>query len=514
MEGEQSAFAALMDLIGQMNQQSEPGVIDNALVEIARAKLSKIEIDRLLRGIRANTGTTLTALREGLTEQRKNQSDGQVDIPYLVMKKLLKEHFAGGRYLIRGPDKSFWAYNGQHWQMLKDERLENLLIGIVEEMVPEGGNYRTHMKYAFDLLVAESARFHDRLLNPDHIMPVINVQNGELWIDTDGSASLRPHSPESCLISVLNIAYDPAATCPRFDQAMLDIFARASDPADMVRHMEEIMGYIIQPRRFIASFFVWIGDGSNGKTQLSNILIELLGPSNVHADRIGNLKTNRFIFGSLVWKSLFLDDDMRAGEELSDDLIKMLSEAKRMAGERKFKDVFEYVSRIALLILCNDYPRLADLSHGMRRRMQIVPFERIFGNKDRDDTLFPDIIAKELPGVLNRLLAGFQRLTLRGRFEEPEDCLLAKAEWIRQANPLPSFIAEICRENAQARVRVRDLYHRYRDWCGDNGIRQPLTKQELHRNLSKLGYKTVTRDGYPCIQGLELATTCAPYYNK
>src|SRR5262249_1532531 len=74
-------------------------------------------------------------------------------------------------------------------------------------------------------------------------LSVINSANGELWIDDSGSAMLVKHDPKSRLRDCLNVSDDPAATAPRYDQAIRQIFSRAADPEAMVRYFEELAGY-------------------------------------------------------------------------------------------------------------------------------------------------------------------------------------------------------------------------------------------------------------------------------
>jgi phage/plasmid-associated DNA primase len=64
--------------------------------------------------------------------------------------------------------------------------------------------------------------------------------------------------------------------------------------------------------------------------------------------------------------------------------------------------------------------------------------------------------------ILNRALAGYQRLLARGtKFKLPTAVEQATARWIQQANPLPAFIAACCQKNAQARCLMQDFYHAF-----------------------------------------------------
>ena len=110
---------------------------------------------------------------------------------------------------------------------------------------------------------------------------MVNCANGEVWLDKDGKAELRPHDPASRLTYCLPVAFDPSATCPIFDKTLHEIFGEASDPQDMARHCDEFFGYGIQPRRDIPTFWLLIGHGANGKSKLLQTLQRLVGPASV-----------------------------------------------------------------------------------------------------------------------------------------------------------------------------------------------------------------------------------------
>ncbi|MBI3281395.1 MAG: hypothetical protein HYZ57_16300 [Acidobacteria bacterium] len=62
-----------------------------------------------------------------------------------------------------------------------------------------------------------------------------------------------------------------------FDQVVLEIFQDSAEPEETRRHLYEVYGYAIQPRRFIKIFMLWQGGGDNGKSKLVEVLIELIG---------------------------------------------------------------------------------------------------------------------------------------------------------------------------------------------------------------------------------------------
>jgi putative DNA primase/helicase len=189
----------------------------------------------------------------------------------------------------------------------------------------------------------------------------------------------------------LSVEYDPAARCPLYDKTLAQIFGQAEDPEEMVRHWHELVGYIIQPRRHIPTVVICLGAGSNGKSMLWQMIgHDLLGLSLVSSQRIESLDKNRFTTASLVGKLLLIDDDVRAGIRLPDGELKKISEEKAITAEHKYGRSFEFVARCIPILLCNNAASLADVSHGMSRRLMVIPFDRTF-REEADSNLLPTI---------------------------------------------------------------------------------------------------------------------------
>jgi putative DNA primase/helicase len=210
--------------------------------------------------------------------------------------------------------------------------------------------------------------------------------------------------------------------------------------------------------------------------------------------------------GRIFGKLLFVDDDVRAGARLPDGVLKTISEAKEVTGELKYQPSFNFVVRTVPVLLCNNIPSLADLSHGMLRRLMVIPFNRRFTDQDRDPDLFERIWANELPGVLNRTLRGYRRLLERGtKFKRPAAVRQATNRWLQQANPLPAFVETHCTQQVGGRCLVAVFYKAYTTWTQDMGYTLTQTQQTVTRNLEHLGYTTTKTNKGLAIIGLMLA---------
>jgi putative DNA primase/helicase len=335
---------------------------------------------------------------------------------------------------------------------------------------------------------------------------VINCLNGELWIGSEGTVELRKHAATSYLRSCLDVIYDPFAECPRYDEALKQIFGKAKPSRKgMVRHWNDFVGYLIQSGREIPVVAILKGGGSNGKTVLMKTVIELLGDNLVSAQRIESLE-NQFAMGNLLGKQLLIDDDVRAGVRLPDGQLKKISEAKKVTGEHKHGKQFNFTVRALPVLLCNNVPSLADVSLGMRRRLMVIPFDRTFADREQDADLFAGIWRTEMPGVLNRAIEGLRRVIGRGmRFRHPAAVKAAKHTWLIEANPLPAFIEECCTRNPKASCLLADFYMRYTNWAVAKGFTRLQQAASLGRNVQNLGFVMTKRNKGQTILGLSFS---------
>ncbi|MGM4872900.1 phage/plasmid primase, P4 family [Bradyrhizobium sp. 956_D2_N1_5] len=465
----------------------------------------------LLAALRAENKNLAPPLRKEEVERIARSIAGypvgkdQADLAERVMKIMLDNEFGGGDHLIRCADERFWMYNGRYWEPAQESWLRGRTLAAIQAMPDRGGAVTSAIiGQVATLLKASRAVNDDRLRFVKEPLPVINCLNGELWIDADGGVELRKHQASSYLRHCLNVNYDPSAKCPQYDKALREIFSRA-EPASrgMVRHWNEVVGYMIQHRREIGAVIILKGGGSNGKTVLMQTALKLLGDNLVSAQRIESLE-NQFALGNLLGKLLLLDDDVKAGIRLPDGQLKKISEAKTVTGEHKHGPQFNFTIRSLPVLLCNNVPSLADVSHGMRRRLMVIPFDRTFTEEEKDDELFPTIWKDEMSGVLNRAIKGLQRVLGRGmRFKYPKAVSAAAHVWLAEANPLPAFIEECCTREPSASYLLSDFYAAYTAWSQAKGYTRIQQSGSVARNLISLGFLMKKRNRGQTVLGLK-----------
>ena len=131
----------------------------------------------------------------------------------------------------------------------------------------------------------------------------------------------------------------------------------------------------------------------------------------------------------------------------------------------------------------------------MTLRAQVVQFERAFLRPEECEPDHPDrqhpelwerVFREEMPGVLNRLLAGFERVRCRGSFNPPARMRQAHEQWCATANPFSGFIHEclVQTHDEGHTLTPPELFDTYTHWADEERI---PAKHRVHNvaNLTK-----------------------------
>ncbi len=501
------SFDETLTMAEALTKESGPDAVNAVLKAAAHGKFDPVAESMILAAITRRTKLPKTPLRQQLRLIEQELGLVPNDLALEIARKVRSEHFNGGSHILRCADGSYWVFRGTHWRETTGSQIRKLLLEDANKV------FQFYNGSSLSSLVGSSKTCLDDLLGTDEDvlgltgepLPVVNCKNGEVWIEADGSASLLPHRPESRLTYCLQIEYDPEAICPKYDKALHEIFGESTEPGEMVRHWHEFVGYAIQPTRDIASFWILIGHGSNAKTVLLKTLQRLVGPEAVLNDQIDSFQRDRFNIAALSGKLLLVDDDLRENVVLDDGLLKKLSEAKAISARHAYgRRKFNYRCLALPVMAGNSYPLTKDVSYGLVRRAQVIPFDRTFAAAEANPRLFPAIWESELPGILNRALEGLTRLRQRTEFKPPDDCVRAVAEFMMHANPLMAFIDEKCAHEPDGRTYLRDFRAAMKAWAIDQGVKRPPTDKTLKRKFEGLGFKVSMVKGYPQIFGLSL----------
>lgn len=266
----------------------------------------------------------------------------------------------------------------------------------------------------------------------------------------------------------LPFGFDPEAHCPLWQETISDIFPSLGDGDMRISVLQECFGYALIHWPFsLPKALVLVGNGSNGKSTVLEVLESLVGKQNVShvgLDRFGN----RFDIAAMSLKLLNVMRDMPRMSKAAEGVLKSLISNEPILAEEKFLPAFSLRFRGKLVFATNHLPGFTDLSDGLWRRLLIMPFYACFKGKTEDKSRV-DRLQDELPGIFNWALRGARRLFAHRDFTHCSVCTTALESHRRDQDTVALFVAECCVRGVEEEVGRDALYAAYKGWCLHNG---------------------------------------------
>lgn len=472
------------------------------------ANLDRLDQHKLFKVIAARTGVGIRVLAHSWDALNQLPAAATNDGQIALAQRILAEHYAGGEHLIHAPDGVFYAFGGRRWAEVHEQAIGKLALDLIlaEPGAFGAGHANNVIRGALGALrYMRNVEVHPFGLDAAGA-PVLCLQNCELHFK-EGEWEQRPHAAATMQTHEFPFAFDATATCPEFDGALEKIFAHAKDPTGMIRHVLEIIGYIVQPTRPLPLVVALYGSGANGKSSLLSVIKAILGSDLVFANSVELLGRDRFVSAELAGRRAYIDDDVKMSARLDDGLLKTIAQDQVLTARRAYgRRAFSFRVTATPILAMNSVPHIADVSHGFLRRLQVIPFDRRFEPDEQDHQLFERIIKNELPGVLNRVLAGFLRLYVRQDFDPPVDCLEARRRFQEEASPLAAFVREAFHPDPGGRVKLPAVYQALQAWCGTTGAKVPATRNQLKSRLEAMDFQIHKSNGVMCVRDVRLGT--------
>lgn len=325
---------------------------------------------------------------------------------------------------------------------------------------------------------------------------LLNFANGTLSL-TD--YTLKPHDPLDMLTKSSGVAYDPSATCPKWEAFVLE--SLEGDP-ERVRYLQKALGYALTGDCARHMFFIMHGEGNNGKSVMMQTISRILNigesgyvyPAKINSflatrnseDKIGNDVLD------MAGHRLIYAEEPRRGVTFNDGLIKDLAAGGPQTGRRLHENMqnFSFIGK--LFFLCNHLPNLSDTGRGLQRRVAVIPFGRGVANEKVDINL-PDKLFTEASGILNWLLDGHKALLAEGdRSLLVATCPAvdeATQKYLASNNKIGQFIEDWCEVGTGYRERTALIRTGYEAWLDEYGYDKLASTQGIvNEGLATLGF--------------------------
>jgi len=318
-------------------------------------------------------------------------------------------------------------------------------------------------------------------IDPRHInnpeRQIIVFKNGVLDLK---SGELKTHSPEWLHTIGIPHNYNSEATCVHFERFIGEVL-----PLEAHRLVKQLLGFLLIPSTDFRKFFVFLGEGANGKSTLLKVIEAMLGAENVSHQSLHALGDNRFASFELFGKLANIYADLEDYDVRKTGFLKQITAGDTISYERKFKDPFSAPVTARLVFSANRMPRIADESEAISDRIILVDFPYRFEEAQQDKKLIYKLTAEEeIEGILAKwAIPGLKKLLSKGQFDIPRRGQELLQVYRRQCDPFSDFVHQRLEAHPDRWITRQDLYDRYACWCDNQEVGE-LSYQEFNRRIS------------------------------
>ena len=320
------------------------------------------------------------------------------------------------------------------------------------------------------------------------------------WRVADPVVFTGRHFAEHRHTRITAARYDPAATCPEWEKAMLDWLG----DEELVRFTGKLVAASVRGLVTLKLLIVLLGGRNSGKTTFLEVLMAVLGGYATTAQPTILRKGNRS--GSTLSDDL---DDLRGyrfvtttetsgAEQMDEPRVKRLSGGDRVRARGLYRSSAEWDPLFLLWLATNAVPRMSGDDAALWGRLQPVRFPYLFTPTGktpegkpckRADPTLKDRLAAEAPGILAWIIRHLELLYQEG-LPEPEAVARERSELQRQQDTVGQFIAAVRADpeqvaadsgaggvwagvvtaHADLKIRFTHFYMHYVRWLKSPGI--------------------------------------------
>ena len=383
----------------------------------------------------------------------------------------------------------------------------------------EGQDYRTHDK---------RQRFMERSLNKglnaamihmaksriaiplalldsdDHLL---GVRNGILDLE---SQRLIEKSRDYYVTRMADVAFEPEATCPLWQSFMAETFGNNQL---MIDYVEGIVGNMLSGHTRRQEFYMFIGDGANGKSTLISLVATLMGdyarsilPSTLFERQAG--EQGNYDLALLPGVRLAVAHEAESRLRLNSARLKQLTGTDEIAARPIRRQPFNFRPKCKIVMVANKRPQIDAYDEALKRRVRITTFPNQVPEDRRDPYLLEKLL-EESPGILNRLVSAGARLRAN-QIAVPPSVYAATQSYFADMDYVAAFLEELTEKVDGAMVAKADLYAAFVGRCKTECLK-PRAMAELTSIMKRKGFEETRSNSVRGWKNLRLLTMTPPH---
>ena len=362
----------------------------------------------------------------------------------------------------------FYNWNLHYYEEVLDKIYLRFFLQILEKM--DSSLWTADVEGYYHLLFKRNIK--NSLKSVEMPTDCINVMNGVYFLKSD--EFVEGDHPEKFFTYCLEFEYDPTAKAPIFEGFIKDIL---NGDADSEISLQESLGLSLDMEGHCQKIVYYGGSGANGKSTLTNALVECLTIKNCATVSLKELIESEFIKATLYQKIICVCSENVQDKPIDTSVLKNISGSDYLVINRKYKEPIHAKIFAQMYVVSNDLV-LDDRSRAMERRLLPFKFCNYYTTNPRPGTNerlidfdLQQKINQEIQGVFNYILEGYKRVRDHNwRVHESHAVKTYREELLEEANPVRTFVNDCIVYAPDKRPKKKDIYNSFLAWCSNNGI--------------------------------------------
>lgn len=269
---------------------------------------------------------------------------------------------------------------------------------------------------------------------------------------------LESYTPNILATYKINNKYIVGSRCDRFISFINTITNNDNELAMLI---QEIMGYALVNNTKAQKFFLFYGEGSNGKSVLEALIRAMVGKDNTSSVSLEQLRSN-FVIGNIVGKLVNIASENESDFEV--EKLKAITSGDSITIDQKYKEPYQYTPTCKMIFISNSLPNTSDNSYGFYRRLVIVPFNKTIKSDERDVNLTYKLL-NEIEGIVQWAIAGLERLEKNNyQFTNPKEVSRVMDKYKEEQDPVYLFYKDKLIYKVGVRTNKKKILESYLLW--------------------------------------------------
>jgi len=370
---------------------------------------------------------------------------------FFVMRHL-KNYLAIGEYTVLVPATKKAAAYKENVPFNKSHKTKTAMANYVSWLLREPG-----------VGLDENQGAPCSLTGQFDVKTCLAVKNGILdWGDV--KHVLYEPSPELYTFNYLDYHYIKDAKCDLWDNYLA---TSTSNNEELITLLEDWLGYVLMVGDTSAQKILYLtGEGGTGKSIYTDVMVGLLGQSNVSAVSLAQFNDKHMLVeshGKLL--NICDEHEQEPSARSIEGALKNYTGGGIIQWKAMYGSPFSAYPTAKVTVISNYEIKFKDTSDGMWRRIIAVPYDNIVPEDKKDINLAEKLKSPEqMSGILNSALRGAGRIKRRG-FAIPKLCQDLLIDSRKAASPEIRFFEETFCASGKGYILSKDFRQIYHEFC-------------------------------------------------